>query len=177
MQRKRPSIVSLKIAGLLTGAHAFSFELSPSFFERREHTLVKDGRYTLELVLHKHDVSMSLDVEFQGSVAVICDLCSETEPLKTSGAESFVLKAAGEHMSDDENIVHYDPAAPEIDLDDLIYDLIVLSVPLRRLPCANEDDDPTCGRVQYLDPDETNPEQPDGTAPSIWDDIKKQLND
>lgn len=176
VQRKRPSIVSLRIAGLLVGTHEFSYTLEPSFFESRELILVNDGRYTVDLKLHKHDVSMSLEVAFEGSILVECDLCSEFERLTTSGQEILVLKPADDMVNDDDSIIQFDAAAPEIILDDLLYDLIILSVPLRLLPCADADNDPTCGRVAYVEPiDDDKPT--DDTTPSIWDDIKNQLND
>jgi len=84
-----------------------------------------------------------LDVQFSGSIKTTCDLCCEDGDLSISGKEQLLVKFT-ETPGEEEQVIYLMPGETVLNIAQHLYEFIALSLPIRKVPCADEDGEPTC---------------------------------
>jgi uncharacterized protein len=135
--KKLATEFKIQFVGLKTGTYRFEFELSKSFFEGIEGSLVEDGMVHANLTLEKKETMMIVEYELSGKVNTNCDRCNDPMELPISGTYRIIYKF-GTELSDDENLIVLDVDAYELDVAPQLYELIVISLPTRMLHKAGE---------------------------------------
>ena len=117
--------------GLKTGKHNFRFEVGEAFFNEFEYSLVKSGKLIVDLELDKQETMLILLFSINGEIYLNCDVCLANYPSAVSVEERQIVKFTGdEHLEDDtEEIIMLSRNEFEIDVSNLIYEFINLSVP------------------------------------------------
>jgi uncharacterized metal-binding protein YceD (DUF177 family) len=132
VSEKSPYVV--RFSGLGQGLHHFEFEADDAFFARFEKSEFEKGQVAVRVVLEKHSVVMRLTLTCEGRVEVMCDYCAQPFMIPVSGQQVFVVKLGNEEAADDDEDVIFLPVQEhEIDITAFIYEVIALSVPLRRV--------------------------------------------
>ena len=143
--------------GLGEGSHGFEWKVGNDFWTGREESGIKGGDVTVEAVLEKGAkgaaTPMRLAVEIGGNVVVPCDRCLEDCELPINFRGSLALKfSAGGEDGDAEflnersegDIMWLNPGETTIDLEQYIYESIVLSLPLQRIHPEDVHGTPLC---------------------------------
>lgn len=131
--------------GLGTGAHGFEWKVGGDFFATRPEGGIKSGDAEVETVLEKGAAgSMRLDVAITGNVVVPCDRCLEDCTLPVDYRGRLAVKLSGEDHPFEGDILWVDPADGLLDLEQYIYESIVLSLPLRRVHPEDVHGTPLC---------------------------------
>jgi uncharacterized metal-binding protein YceD (DUF177 family) len=125
---KKPFVISF--VGLKKGKHLFEFEVTPSFFENREYSPIDGADLVVKLELDKKETMMIGQFFIEGSVSAFCGRCTDSLDLQINTEFKIVYKFGNEE-SDDEALVVLAPEEYELDLEDSIYELIVVSLPLK----------------------------------------------
>lgn len=122
----------VEFKGLKEGLHEFEFEIQNKFFAHFEQELVSVGDVKVKVTLEKRSLFMKLHLALKGWVELTCDRCLENYhqgiKLKT---ELFVK--FGENELEDNEIIWVSPEEHRINLAQLIYEYIVLSIPIRHV--------------------------------------------
>ena len=114
--------------GLKVGKHPFSFDITNTFFEDLEYSLIDRGEIHVSMELEKKEQMMTASIHMQGFIWSECDLC--TEPLKVDvKVDHDVIFKFGEGDSDDEDLIMVDPSDFELDMAPVFYELITVSIP------------------------------------------------
>ena len=125
---KKPFVIPF--VGLKNGKHVFEFEITQSFFENREYSPVDDADLIVKLQLDKKETMMIGEFFIEGEVQTSCGRCTDVLKLPLK-AEYRIVYKFGTEESDDEALVILAPEEYELDLEDGIYELIVVSLPLK----------------------------------------------
>ena len=117
--------------GLKIGKHEFQFEINDAFFAEFEYSLVKNGNLKAELELDKQETLMILNFKIQGELKFNCDVCLSDYPSKVDIKERQIVKFSGDENLEDntDEIIVLTKNDFEIDVSELIYEYINLSVP------------------------------------------------
>ena len=124
---------ALRISGIGDGDHAFSFELDRQFFASLDQDQIDNGKVEVSVLLEKKPGVFSLHFHLKGQVEVVCDRCLEFFMAHVDTNESIFVKmgeSAGE-IEDDVIMIHRDDH--EIEVGQLMYEFIVLALPLKRI--------------------------------------------
>lgn len=130
---------SIPFKGLKLGKHRFDFEVTDTFFDEFEYSLVKKGKLNCEVELEKQETMMILDFKINGVVDRSCDRCLSEFPETVHVQERQIVKFAGEAEPEDadDEIIVLTRSDFEINLSGLIYEYINLAMPLISV-CKNE---------------------------------------
>ena len=137
---------NVEFKGLNEGLHDFEFEVDSKFFEHFEGSLVENGKVAIKVVLEKRSLFMKLHFKIKGWIELTCDRCLEDyqQPIKHE-TEMFV-KFGENKIDEGENIVWITPDEHQINLAQIIYEFVTLSIPLRHVHPKNSDGQRGCNR-------------------------------
>lgn len=130
LQLKPLKQFSIPFTGLKIGKHQFDFEIDNSFFDAFEYSLVKKGNLKAEVELDKQETMLILQFRIKGTIVLDCDKCLAEFEAPLSIQERQIVKFAEDELeSDDLEIIVLSKKESEINVAELIYEFITVSVP------------------------------------------------
>ncbi len=133
------SSFTIRFSGLKEGQHYFDFELNDDFFSQINYAEIERGGLKVEIEMLKHQNMLELMLEIDGTVDIPCDRCLEEMKLPIEAREKVVVKFGEEEDLEGEVIVLKDSAF-EMDVSHLMYEQIMLNIPLKRVHPEDECD-------------------------------------
>lgn len=122
----------VEFKGLKEGLHEFEFEVQDTFFEHFEQGLVNKGSVKVKVLLEKRSSFMKMFFGIKGHVQLVCDRCLENYLQKVKGKYELFIKF-GENDYEDDEIIWVLPEEHKINLAQLIYEYIILSLPMKQV--------------------------------------------
>jgi uncharacterized metal-binding protein YceD (DUF177 family) len=130
--------------GLGTEPQRFDFEVGGDFFKRNEGSGIKGGSATVEVELERKPSMLYLRVRITGEVIVACDRCLEDCALPIDFHDTLIVKFSEEEVPTDGEVMWINPADSLLDLEQYIYESIVLALPFRRVHPEDVHETPLC---------------------------------
>ncbi len=120
----------IPFTGLKLGKHEFSFTIDKTFFDEFEYSLVKNGKLKLELELDRQETMLILNFHVKGEIFLNCDVCLAQYPTEIDFKERQIAKFSEKDLEEEtEEIMILHKADHEINISNLVYEYINLSVP------------------------------------------------
>ena len=119
--------------GLKLGKHRFDFQINKKFFDNFDYHEYEDCDIKVDVVLEKKSTMLELDFKHKGTVNVPCDLTNEMFDLPVKAKLHLVVQFGEEFNNDNEELLILPHGEHQIDVSQYIYEMIVLSVPLKRI--------------------------------------------
>jgi len=166
----------IPIGGLKDGNHSFDFEIGNRFFENFEDSEVSKGDLKAGITLDKRSTHIDLLIRIEGKVEISCTRCLGilSWPVET---ENRLLVKYGSSMEEiDPDIIYLPHGENELDLEQHLYEDILLALPIRRIHPDDSEGNSTCDpemmkKLEDLKTDEEHAGDP------RWDELKKLMND
>lgn len=175
---------TIPFVGLKLGKHQFNFELKKAFFEHFEYDEFNDAAINLDVLLEKMSTLLEFTLTFNGTVNVACDTTNEPYDQDISGEYTFVVKFGEEYNNENEDLLIIPHGAYEVNIQQYIYESIVLAMPSRKVHPGVEDGTLESDILDKLEElslkaiDEDKSESPeDDNIDPRWDSLKKLLTD
>lgn len=172
---------TIQFVGLKLGKHHFDYQIDKTFFEHFEYDDFNDVDVKAELILEKKTTLLEIQFGISGSINVNCDLTNEPYDQSVDGLFNLVVKFGKEFNDDYEDIVVLPHGEFEINVAQYIYELIVLSLPAKRIhPGVNDGtlDSDILKRLEELSPKQATKENESiEEIDPRWDKLKKLLTD
>jgi len=123
----------IKFGSLALGNHQLKVEIGSAFFRKYKNDDIKDGDIRVDVVVERKETMTALKFDIQGYVVGVCDVCLEDLTIPISKQEVVILKTTGiAKESGDENIVFVGEKEFLYNIEQLMYECIVTSVPIRK---------------------------------------------
>jgi uncharacterized metal-binding protein YceD (DUF177 family) len=174
----------IPFVGLKLGKHHFEYQISNAFFEIFDYDEFKNSDIKVNVVLEKKGTMLELIFKQQGTVNVPCDLTSEDFDLPIEGEMKLIVRFGDVYNSDNEELLILPFGEFEIDISQYIYEMIVLSVPLRRVHPGVKDGSLKTEALTKLNElilkEEAEVEETEDKEENIdprWDKLKQLLTD
>ena len=119
--------------GLKLGKHQFEFQIKKAFFDSFDYHEYEDCDIKVNIVLDKKSTMLELSFKHKGTIHVPCDLTNEMFDLPIKGKIKLVVNFGEEFNNDNEELLILPHGEHQIDISQYIYEMIVLSVPLKRI--------------------------------------------
>ena len=119
--------------GLKLGKHQFEYQISKAFFESFDYDEFESLNIKVNLVFEKKSNFMELNFKHKGTVLVPCDLTSEMFDMPIKGKIKLVVQFGEAFNNDNDELLILPHGEHQIDVSQYIYEMIVLSIPLRRV--------------------------------------------
>ena len=104
--------------------------IGDEFFQSKDYSLVKGGDVDVSITINKVGNAYGVRLHLDGKVVASCDRCADDLDVEVySDNEVSVRLGAAEQV--DEDVVCVDERDGELDLEPLMYDYVILSMPAR----------------------------------------------
>ena len=166
--------------GLKLGKHHFEYQISNAFFEIFDYTEYQNSNIKVNVVLEKKSTLLELSFKHKGVVNVPCDLTSEDFDLPIKGTMKLIVRFGEEFNDENETLLILPHGEFEIDIAQYIYEMIVLSVPLRRVHPGVKDGSlktEALTKLNELKVMEVKKENKEENIDPRWDKLKQLLTD
>jgi uncharacterized protein len=166
---------TIPLGGLKEGRHIIDFEIDKEFFELFEESEVKEGSLIANIVMDKRSSHLDLAIRISGNVRICCDRCLEMffHPVV---CENRLLVKFGKTIEDiDPDILSLPVGENELDMQQNIYEFILLALPIKRVHPNDKNGNCTCDPEMLKKLDELIVEE-DEEADPRWNELKKLMN-
>lgn len=164
MKSKREYIIPF--VGLKLGFHEYQYDISDTFFEEREYSIIHKGNVNVTLVLEKKETMLIGEFVVNGTVFTDCDRCNDPIEVPVKGNYRVIFKF-GLEPSDDETLIVLHPDSYELDIRDNLYELITVSLPIRLVHAEGECNEEM---MELLNKYTVQREESDDEDQDDWDD-------
>jgi uncharacterized metal-binding protein YceD (DUF177 family) len=124
---------TIQFVGLKQGEHCFEYKINKKFFEHFEYDEFNDAKLDVKVVLNKKATLLELHFEVSGTVNVNCDLTNEPFNQLIKSDFNLVVNFGEAFNNENEDILILPYAEYEINIAQYVYELIVLSVPFKKV--------------------------------------------
>ena len=149
------SLIEYKIPfkGISEGLHEYSFHVQDSFFDAMESEEIQQADVHVHLKLDKQSRMMILDFDIQGKMVLTCDRCLGALDFPVAITQNVIVKYGKGDADQDSDIIYLADEEYQLDLSTLIYENIILSIPIRNTHPDDENGDSTCiqDQISLLD--------------------------
>jgi uncharacterized protein len=124
---------TIQFSGLSEGTHLFDFSADKRFFAEFEGSEIEEGSVDIQVELEKRSTYLRLDFIISGEVELACDRClgNYMQPIKNN--YPILVKFTDVETDDTDEVIYLAHGDHQINVAKLIYEFIVLSVPIRRV--------------------------------------------
>ena len=158
--------------GLKEGEHQFEYIINNSFFEVYQYEDILDADIKVHLNFIKKSTLLELTFIANGKVKVRCDISNELYYQSVQGSLDLVIKFGEEYNNDNEDILIIPFGDYEIDIAQYIYEMIVLSLPVKKIHPGIVDGSLKSDILDRLKELEPNNEQNNNSIDPRWDKLK-----
>ena len=166
--------------GLKVGEHHFDYQIGNTFFQNFEYDEFNEVDVKIDLRLEKKTTFLELYFSASGIINVNCDLTNEPYNQAINDQLKLVVKYGNEYNDENEDILIVPHGEYEINVAQYIYELIVLSVPTKRIHPGIEDgtlQSDILSKLEELSPSEDNKIKTSEDIDPRWNNLKKLLTD
>ena len=123
----------IPVSGLALGVHSFKFDIKDDFFADMDYSEVKQADVTVDLEVLKEELMMTLNFHVEGKVLVPCDRCADEFFIPIQSEQVFYIKFGAEGVEESDDVVVVPAEEHAYDIRSLIYEYIILSIPIHRV--------------------------------------------
>lgn len=172
---------SIPFVGLKEGVHRYDFNIDNTFFEHFGYNDFSKAAIEIKVIIDKKSTLLDIDLVFNGTVGVLCDLTAEPFDQPVSGSYSFVVKFGDAFNDENEDLLILPHGKHEVNIQQYVYESIILSLPSKLVHPGVADGtlkSEILEKLEELSPREReNDHVSDEKNDPRWDDLKKLLTD
>ncbi len=152
------------------------FTLDDAYFRSLDGAQVQSGNLESTLTIRKLSSFFEFLFSTAGTVSIPCDLCLDPMDQPIS-AENRVVVRLGETASDDDDMITVDANNPIIDVAWLIYEFIVLSIPIRHIHAPGKCNDAMTQKLRELSAARSSDADTPNAVDPRWSALSKLKSD
>lgn len=172
----------IPFAGLKLGKHQFDFQVDKKLFETFGLDEFEDCDVAVALSFEKKSTMLELLFKHKGTVRVPCDVTGEMFDLPVKGKMKLIVQFGDAFNDENEELLILPHGEHQLDVAQYVYEMIALSVPLKRVHPGVTDGTLKSEALERLKslsvsmPEEKETNEEDHTDPR-WDKLKSLLTD
>jgi uncharacterized metal-binding protein YceD (DUF177 family) len=168
--------------GLKLGKHQFEYQINKAFFESFDYDEFESADIKVSVVFDKKSTMLELNFKHKGTIHVPCDLTNEMFDFPIKGKLKVIVQFGEEYNDDNDELLILPHGEHEINIAQIIYEMIALSIPFRKVHPGVKDgtlDSEALRKLNELRVEEIK-EENKNTEDNIdprWDKLKQLLTD
>lgn len=144
----------IRIAGLNDGEHRQAFKIKDKFFEAYDKSEVKTGEFIVNTLVVLRGLDRKLRINIEGKITnLLCDYCIKRLECVISTTLNFVIKESENETESTDEIIYVLPSQHQLDINQLIFEMINLSIPTKQTHSKSEQKNGKCDKemIQLLE--------------------------
>ena len=144
------SLIEYKIPfkGISEGQHEYKFHVQDAFFDAMESEDIHHADVQVKLNLDKQSRMMILDFNIQGKIILTCDRCLDDMDFPLNIDYQLIVKYGKDDGKGDVDIFYLGDDDYQLDVSIMIYENILLAIPIKKVHSDDENGDSTCNQEQ-----------------------------
>jgi len=171
---------TIQFVGLKEGKHHFDYSIDQTFFNHFEYEDFNSCNIKVDLILEKKSTLLELNFQISGTVNVNCDVTNEPFDLPITTDFDLVVKFGDEYNDEHIDILIIPHGEYEINVQQYIYESVVLALPSKRIHPGVEDgtlDSDILDKLDELSPKLKEKKEDKEETDPRWNTLKKLLTD
>jgi len=166
----------IEFKGLKEGLHEFEYDIENEFFEYFDSEFVTVGSLLVKVKLEKRSTFLKLFFYIKGWIELTCDRCLGQYSQDIVHKDEIFVKFGENVDQSDDKIIWVLAGEHCINIARLVYEYIIISIPLRHVHPDNEIGESTCNSemIRKLEEYSCAPHEKADTDPR-WDALKSIL--
>ncbi|MFV0553758.1 MAG: YceD family protein [Mangrovibacterium sp.] len=172
------STYNIAFKGLALGKTVFDYTIGKRFFDYFDGGIVSEGDVAVQVALEKQSNLLTLDFTIAGVVQVACDRCLDIYPEPIKSKATVYVKYGEDSYEEGDDVIWVDVNESQINVAQMIYDYILLALPIRMVHPEDEQGNSQCNpeMIEKLESLNYLPENDEEEiTDSRWDELKKLL--
>ncbi|MEM9932962.1 MAG: DUF177 domain-containing protein [Bacteroidota bacterium] len=128
---------AINVARLKPGKHTDSFHLGEEFFSEFELKAVQKPDIQADLAIVKYETHLDVSFHITGPVEISCDRCGAWYSHSIDSSYRIIYSFDKNMSFEGYEVMYVNPQEPSLVLVQELYDFVVLSIPVRKVP-SNE---------------------------------------
>ncbi len=148
---------NITLVGLQMGQHDFTFSLDDAFFAHFGKAPLEAANFTAKVELERKSDFFVLGFDINGTSNVECDRCLGRYDMPLRVKREVLVKyqhAMMPNKEDEINILYILPETTDINIAQLLFEFVVLNLPIKKIPCDYGDFE--CNEIVLNKLDEAN---------------------
>lgn len=167
----------ISFIGLKLGRHQFSYQIDNTFFEFFQYDEFDTAELKVDLMFEKKSNMFNLEFNSNGAVTVACDVTGEPFELEVNGQLPLIVKFGEEYDDDNDEILIIPYNSYQLNVAQFIYEMIVLSLPIKKVHPGVEDGTLKSEVLDTLKEFEKKKEEEKETIDPRWAKLKELKNE
>lgn len=159
---------SLPYTGMKDGLHKYTFVAGDEFLSHFPDSPIQKGDFTIRVSVDKRPGLSDLNFDISGRMATACDRCTADIQLPVYGSYQLVVKT-GQENADDVEVIYIREDQPTLDLTQVIYEFICLSIPMVRVYACEDENPKVCNQEVLSKLQTPGDDSESGMRGSLWD--------
>ena len=171
---------NIQFVGLKLGKHHFDYQIDEKFFEHFEYDDFNDVNVKVDLLFEKKSTLLELHFKAYGVMNINCDTSNEPYDQTIEGEFNLVVNFGEEYNDENEEILIIPHGEYEINVAQYIYELIILSIPIKRIHPGIVDgtlQSDILKKLEELSPKGSEEKEQTEEIDPRWNTLKKLLTD
>ena len=171
---------NIPFVGLKEGNHLFEYQIDNTFFEHFNFEDFNEATINITVTFIKKSTLLELNFKASGSVNVPCDVSGEDFNQQIEGELPLIVKFGHEFNDEGDEIIVLPHEAYQINVAQYVYELVVLSVPSKRIHPQVLDgtmESETLKKLEELETKQNNIVEEESSTDPRWDKLKDLLTD
>lgn len=166
--------------GLKIGKHQFEYQINKKFFEEFGFNEFESCEIKVNVAFEKKATMLELAFKHKGTVNVTCDVSGEQFDMPVKGNIKLVVQFGDEFNNDNEELLILPVGEHQLDTKQYIYEMIALSIPLKRVHPGVKDGTLKTEALDKLKENSVKEKKEEKQEEEIdprWDKLKQLLTD
>lgn len=174
---KEPGALEINIISLKEKQHTFQFQIDDAFFAAYQSDIVQKGKLGVEVLLDKSSSMIQVNLMVTGTIELVCDRSLDVFDYPVEVSKRVIFKFGDQHeeLSDEITVIPY--GEESLDLGPMVYDFVVLEVPMKKLHPRFAEESPTeHDKLIYTAETAPKPAADEDKGDPRWEALRKLKN-
>ncbi len=168
---------NIQYIGLKEESHLFEYQIGKTFFDAYNFDDFFDANINIALTLDKKNTLLNLSFKALGTINVTCDVSGETFDQEIEAALKLIVKFGEEYNDENEEILILPYSEFQLNVGQYIYEMIVLSVPSKRIHPKVLDGSMESEALKRLEQLRVKEQKPTENVDPRWDKLKSLITE
>lgn len=161
--------------GLKEGITEYEYPIDEAFFEQIDKSLTEKASVLATVTVEKRNRVLTFGFELKGTVELICDRCLEKYNQFIEQQITLLIRIGNGPSEQGDDVIWISPEEDFINIAQLLYEYIVLSIPVRHVHPDDENGVSLCNPEMLKQIEKYSKNDNEPATDHRWDELKKLI--
>ncbi len=162
--------------GLKEGITEYVYLIDAEFFEQIDKSLVEKAEVLARVTIEKRNLVFTFGFELEGTVELTCDRCLEKYNQFIKQQVTLLIRIGDGLAEPGDDVIWISPGEDFINLAQLLYEYIVLSIPVRHVHPKDKNGKSLCNPEMLKQIEKYSTKESEPAKDHRWDELKKLMH-